>query len=223
MAITANSNEEKKLSAELPYRVHLGPGKRWKKPNNHWVTVDIDPKRGDIAANFNTTWNGFPLPDNSTMAIYASHTFEHVSVFVMPKLMKECYRILSPGGTLRVIVPDPVRSMKEYLKGNRKYKLFERRIERGKKHGFDYTLFHALREDFISRPSQPEFDDGQLAHQNAWDFDAMRAELQVAGFEKAKVRKSGFQKSACPDFAYEGTYKSEANEAYRSMYVEAMK
>jgi predicted SAM-dependent methyltransferase len=212
-------------TSKLPHKLHIGPGKGWRKPDDHWLTVDFDPERGDIVANFNKGFRGFPLRDNSTACIYASHTFEHISVFSIELVMRECYRILRPGGYLRVITPNPKKSMEEYLKGNAEFKLFKRRIDRSKKYvGYKYTIFHALREDFISKGKQRSLlGEGGLAHQNAWDFDAMRSELCAAGFRRSNIIEKTFKNSDCPDFFFEGSYKSESNASYRSLYVEAKK
>ena len=196
--------------------LHFGPGPIWKKPNSDWVTVDIDTDRGDIAMNFND-FVKFDMTDNSVDGIYASHTFEHVSMFVIDKLWIDCCRILKQRCCMRIIVPDVVKSMKEYLSGNDNYELFKRRKLR--KNG---TLFECLKEDFISQSGQPDLlSSTGLAHQNAWDFETMDKQLRKCGF--GDVQKSGFQKSKFNCFKFEGTYDSEANQHYRSMYVEAIK
>jgi predicted SAM-dependent methyltransferase len=39
-------------------------------------------------------------------AVYASHVLEHIPGDALPDLFAEFYRILEPGGILRVVVPD---------------------------------------------------------------------------------------------------------------------
>jgi len=41
-----------------------------------------------------------PYPDDSVRFIYTSHLLEHLSRIEARKLLKECYRVLVPGGTL---------------------------------------------------------------------------------------------------------------------------
>jgi hypothetical protein len=74
-------------------------------------------------------------------------------------------------------------------------------------------------EEGLVRDQVPD----QLAHQNAWDFESLVASLIRAGFDALKVERSKVCGSQCPFFAFEGTYPSEANEDYRSLYVEAGK
>ena len=178
--------------------LHFGPGAGWAKPNNEWSTVDIDPKRGDIAIDFNQ-FSKFNIPTNSIEGIYASHTFEHVSMFVIDGLWEECSRILKNGFPMRVIVPDVVRSMKEYIAANGDFSLFKYR----KKDNPKWTLFECLKADFISQSGQPDLLGAKgLAHQNAWDFKTMREQLLRVGF--SNVTRSDFQKSSFSCFNFEG-------------------
>ena len=47
-----------------------------------------------------------PFQDNSLCAIYASHLLEHLYLEEAKSLLKECFRVLQPGGILRMVVPD---------------------------------------------------------------------------------------------------------------------
>lgn len=60
-----------------------------------------------------------PLPwtANSFTGIYASHLFEHMYVDEVQRLMKECLRVLEPGGALRVVVPDLAVLIQGYVTG----------------------------------------------------------------------------------------------------------
>ncbi|MDF7807325.1 methyltransferase domain-containing protein [Pontiellaceae bacterium B12219] len=205
-----------------PYKIHLGPGANWKKMDDHWINVDIDPNRGDIIVDF-ADFTSFPLETASVSCIYGSHVFEHMSIYTTPTVFAECCRTLVPGGTLRLILPDAEKSIREYVAGNSEFDIFKRRTERAEKlWGIkNYTPFECLREDFLSRSGQSILGEQALAHQNAWDFETIRKDLLHAGF--SSVEKTSFQKSNVPDFSFEGTYPSEANETNRSLYVEATK
>jgi len=58
-----------------------------------------------------------PLPfrDDSAAVIYASHLLEHLYMEDGQNLMTECFRVLQPGGVLRVVVPDLRAIVDEYL------------------------------------------------------------------------------------------------------------
>ena len=57
-----------------PHRLIFGPGPNWKKPDNSWLSVDIDPSLGEIVVNFQE-FEQLPLKDNSAECVYGSHVF----------------------------------------------------------------------------------------------------------------------------------------------------
>lgn len=59
---------------------------------------------------------GLPFPDNSTEAIYCSHFLEHLNRKDASYFIKECYRVLSNGGIIRIIVPDLAQYIEQYMK-----------------------------------------------------------------------------------------------------------
>lgn len=207
-----------------PYKLNFGPGPNWSRPDESWLAVDIDPELGEIVVNFQE-FEQLPIPNNSVSHVYGSHVFEHISIFKTPLVFAEIYRVLQPGGVFRLILPDAQKSIEEYLAGNADFLLFKRRKERAKKNqNINYTLFECMREDFLSPNGQAALlGKNTLAHQNAWDFETITSDLMRAGFSEDKIQQSAFQKSASKAFTFEGTYQSEANEDYRSLYVEATK
>jgi SAM-dependent methyltransferase len=59
----------------------------------------------------------FPWADASADTVYTSHTLEHLSREAGEHFMAECRRVLKPGGTLRIVVPDLARIVGEYQSG----------------------------------------------------------------------------------------------------------
>jgi SAM-dependent methyltransferase len=49
---------------------------------------------------------GMPFADGAFDAVYHSHFLEHLEREAAPIFLAECYRVLKPGGLLRVVVPD---------------------------------------------------------------------------------------------------------------------
>jgi len=207
------------------HKLHFGPGPNWIKPSAEWCTIDADSRRADVKIDFNN-FKKLPFDDSAIDCIYGSHIFEHIDIFHAPLVFKECYRVLKKGGFFRMVLPDVRKSIEEYLKGNSDFILFTRRMESLKKllNVKEVSLFEALKGDFISPSGQPDiFGKQSLAHQNAWDFDALCIDLCRVGFNLKKIKKMEFQISECSDFTFEGAYPSEANESYRSIYVEVRK
>jgi len=82
------------LAAAL-YRIGLLSLQRWHRLEE----IDPDIIRWNLA-------NGIPFPDNSFDVVYHSHFLEHIDPPSARKFLLECHRVLKPGGTLRVVVPD---------------------------------------------------------------------------------------------------------------------
>lgn len=59
----------------------------------------------------------FPWPDASALAVYSSHTLEHLSKEDGEHFLRECARVLAPGGVVRIVVPDLAAIVSEYEKG----------------------------------------------------------------------------------------------------------
>ena len=211
-------------AAASDIKLNFGPGPNWVKPDDSWYSIDIDPAIGDVVVNFQE-FAGLPFEDASVSCVYGSHVFEHISIFNARPVFKEIYRVLNKGGIFRLVLPDAEKSISEYVRGNAGFLLFSRRRERAKKqYGIEYTLFECLREDFLSPSGQTSLlGKNMLAHQNAWDFTTIKADLERAGFDAEHIFRSGFRQSRSEHFSFEGTFPSEANEDYRSLYVEAVK
>ena len=56
-----------------------------------------------------------PFPDSSVSCIYSSHTFEHFTYEESRAVARECFRVLRPGGILRIVVPDLGIMVRDYL------------------------------------------------------------------------------------------------------------
>lgn len=111
-----------KVSLENKMRyLNVGCGNRY---HPHWINIDISPHSNDVIAC--DISQGIPLPGDSCDVVYHSHVLEHIRRNDSPFFMKECYRVLKPGGILRVATPDLEQICRLYLekldlasKGNR--------------------------------------------------------------------------------------------------------
>lgn len=74
---------------------------------------------------FNLNWNDrivlqdlrktFPWKSNSVDVIYCSHMLEHMTKVEGQRFLKECYRVLMPGGIVRILVPDLSLLVNDYV------------------------------------------------------------------------------------------------------------
>lgn len=58
---------------------------------------------------------GLPFPDESFDAVYGSHVLEHLEPDAAMQLLRECHRVLRPGGIVRIVVPDLEAIARRYL------------------------------------------------------------------------------------------------------------
>lgn len=56
-----------------------------------------------------------PFPDDRFVAVYSSHTLEHLFYEDAVRLLKECCRVLKPGGICRIVVPDLRAAVTKYV------------------------------------------------------------------------------------------------------------
>jgi len=61
---------------------------------------------------------GLPFPNNSIDGIFASHFLEHFNENQVRKVLGESYRVLKPGGTIRLVTPNLRKAIDAYLAGD---------------------------------------------------------------------------------------------------------
>ena len=84
-----------------PFRLHLGCGK---VRLDDWINLDGDPAyaRADVYWDLS---DRLPFPSQSCELIHSEHVLEHLDVAVGKRLLRECHRVLQPGGTIRIAMP----------------------------------------------------------------------------------------------------------------------
>lgn len=81
--------------------LNLGCGERF---HPEWVNLDLHPSKPSVQS-----WDlqaDLPFPEASFNVVYHSHLLEHFSKADGLRLLERCRRVLRPGGTIRVVVPD---------------------------------------------------------------------------------------------------------------------
>ncbi len=58
---------------------------------------------------------GLPAKSNQYHMVYHSHVLEHLTPADGQRLIEECFRVLQPGGVLRIVVPDLEQITRGYL------------------------------------------------------------------------------------------------------------
>lgn len=125
-----------------------------------------------------------PLPfvSSSFAVVYSSHLLEHLHRAEAVRLMRECRRVLRPGGVCRAVVPDLGRLVDDYVQSRREGKAdpgrelvrsLQLRPEELRGQGI-YRIYQAL-TDFHS-------------HKWMYDEEALIALFEECGFTSAERR-----------------------------------
>ncbi len=114
---------------------------------------------------------GIPLADKSADYIYSSHFLEHLDRDSGRKLLRECLRVLKPGGVVRIGVPDLEHAWEMYRSGDKDRMLH------------DYFFVGA--------------EAGFSQHRYAYDYGMLAAMLAEIRF--VDIRRQEFQQGETPD------------------------
>jgi predicted SAM-dependent methyltransferase len=88
------------LASTRPSKLHLGAGTT---PLEGWLNTDLRPGRPRIV--FLDVREAFPLPDRSFDYVFGEHLIEHVTLEEGFDCLRESFRVLRPGGRIRVATP----------------------------------------------------------------------------------------------------------------------
>ncbi len=131
---------------------------------------------------------GLPVAANSCDGVYCSHVLEHLALEDFRVALRNTRRILRPGATFRLVLPDLEWEIRRYVNSDsadaagdflRETSLGQERRPRG--------LRGAVLEWL-----------GNSRHLWMWDFKAIASELEQAGF--VEVRRASYHDSADAKF-----------------------
>lgn len=161
-------------------KLHIGAGDH---PLPGWENTDVAPC--GPAVRYLDATQPFPLPDASIDRIFSEHMIEHVPLAAGQAMLRECHRVLVPGGRIRISMPSLER-------------LFE-------------LLWNREREGYIAwacrlfAPGAPVRADVVInhlvrgfGHQFIWSQESLVSDLQEIGFRHFRWPKIG--ESGDPEF-----------------------
>ena len=145
-----------------------------------WLNTDIEVERSEVA--YMDATRPFPLPDTSFDYIACEHMIEHSPYEGAQAMLSECYRVLKPGGKIRVATPDlqviarlcdpqPTAEAKKYIDW-----IVERLMPEVKACPGVFVLNNAFRA---------------WGHQFLYDAATLKMTLQKAGFADCQDYRPG--------------------------------
>ena len=180
-----------------------------------WINLDVHP--APLATN--VLW-GLPFAEGSMRLVFLSHLLEHLFYpnDVMP-FLGEIFRVLEPGGVVRIIVPDIAQYIEAYQNEDAEF-FAERRQHWGAGDGKTTRL-----ENFLAYAGAGP-DPAWLfqAHKFGYDFETVSRALERAGF--VDMQRSAFNASEHPELRVdENSEVAGAHHGGRhySLFVEARK
>lgn len=168
------------------------------KPN--FCNLDYDWRPG-----VDVVWDvtrGLPFPDRHCGGIFTEHMIEHISFLDARALLRDCLRIMSPGATMRIVVPDGEIYLSEYAKHLR---------------GEPTSIPYAERDRKINDRATPIYSINSIfrdhGHLFIWDAETMGVEMEAAGF--VDVQKTSFMQGRDPALLIDSPHR-----AVESLYME---
>lgn len=92
------------LAGTGPFKLEIGAGPN-AKPG--WMATDLNPRTSASGVNsiqLDAT-KPFPINSNCFDYVFTEHMIEHINFDQGQIMLKECLRILKPGGIIRVVTP----------------------------------------------------------------------------------------------------------------------
>jgi predicted O-linked N-acetylglucosamine transferase (SPINDLY family)/predicted SAM-dependent methyltransferase len=99
------------INRTKPYKLHIGCGQNIFED---WINIDIEANHPQVDLLCDVR-NGLPFEDASCSFIYNEHVLEHLTAEEGLFFLKECRRVLQPGGILRVAMPNLEYIVKHYI------------------------------------------------------------------------------------------------------------
>ena len=100
---------------DFPRCLNIGCGRRYHRA---WANLDLEANDSTVIRH--DVKRGIPFDAGHFNAVYHSHVLEHLKPEQGQRLIEECFRVLAPGGVLRIVVPDLERIARLYLETHQK-------------------------------------------------------------------------------------------------------
>jgi predicted SAM-dependent methyltransferase len=187
------------ISKQRDFKLQLGCGKR---AMHGWLNVDCFPGTGiHLVLDLR---EGLPFADGAAKLLFHEHVLEHFTYPHALEFLAECFRVLAPGGTMRVGVPDAGLYYQRFVANDRSF--------------FDPLVALAGAVDPLDTPGKVINQMARMGghHLFSWDYETLVQALSRTGFLEIRQCRSG--ESCIPELCLD-----DPDRAFESLYVEAMK
>ncbi len=99
---------------DAPRLLNVGCGQRF---HDAWTNIDLESTDPSVQQ-YDIT-KGLPFEDQHYDAVYHSHVLEHLDPADGDRLLEDCFRVLKPGGVLRIVIPNLEQIATLYLENHR--------------------------------------------------------------------------------------------------------
>ena len=193
-------------------KLHLGSGAT-RLPG--WVNIDAYPAEMSL----DLRW-GLPFEPLSADYVFMSHVFEHLYYpEESSSVLRDIHRVLSPGGRLRLIVPDIELCIQAYSQNDTMF------MENRQQTWAWWPTAATRLEDFLAYagagPRASHFLEG---HKFGYDFETLAHALTVAGF--SDIQRSSYMGSQDPVLQVDTASSvagAQSDGQFYSLFVEARK
>lgn len=152
-----------------------------------------------------------PFADSSVKGIFCEHFFEFLDYTEhVPYFISECYRVLQPGGVLRLIVPDAEQYLHAYIAPGWEAMQSLRNLDEQNQDP-SYKFHYNTKLELVNMV----FRTGYL-HKYAYDYETLAFVLERYGFSTVK-------KQCCGQSFIEELCIDQERRSSESLYVEAKK
>jgi len=142
-------------------------------PKPDWINIDLFAPSSDAQLDLREDW---PFTANAASRVYSEHVFEHFEYPVEVRhFLAETLRVLKPGGTIDIGVPDTEWPLTAYGDSSNEYWKVAKAVWHP-----SYCETHLDHINYHFRQGQE--------HKYAWDAVTLTNELQKAGFVSIERR-----------------------------------
>jgi len=144
-----------------------------------WLNTDIEPKANEV---YLDATSDYPFPSGSFHYVFAEHLIEHLPWEGGLKMLKECHRVLAPGGKIRIVTPNLAKTFQLI---NVSTDVEVRKVIKASRRLYDWPETPVMPAYVFNKTMR------EWGHQFIYDPATLRKTFELAGFTEIKERRIG--------------------------------